>query len=462
MAENLVSEQNDITVIDTDVGQLRYLQDRFDLRVVQGDGIQVSVLESAGADDTDLFIACAASDAANLVACKIAREVFNVPRRIARIRMPEFADHPELMSDEGFAIDALISPERSVTTYLHSLIEFPEALQVVEFAGGRVSVITVRVGHGSPMAHHPVDELREVWPDVTARIVDVLRDGRPLHAGTGTVVAPGDEVVLAVDTRHARRAVRQLREAEKTVHRVMIAGGGNIGLRLARQLAEEGYSVRIIEHDAKRCEYLAAELPDNVLVLHGNGTDEALLERENIEDMDTWLALTSDDEDNIMSSLLAKRLGARKVIALINRQAYGELMQGSHIDVAVSPSQATMSELLRHVRRGDVVAVHRLRQGWPRPWRPSPMATAPTRGWSAARWARSGCPRAPASACWCVATRSSFPTPTPKSSRTTMSSFSCLRAGRCRASRNCSRCRPPFSEPRGRARAPGHDVERYS
>lgn len=363
VAENLVSEQNDITVIDTDVGQLRYLQDRFDLRVVQGDGIQVSVLESAGADDTDLFIACAASDAANLVACKIAREVFNVPRRIARIRMPEFADHPELMSDEGFAIDALISPERSVTTYLHSLIEFPEALQVVEFAGGRVSVITVRVGHGSPMAHHPVDELREVWPDVTARIVDVLRDGRPLHAGTGTVVAPGDEVVLAVDTRHARRAVRQLREAEKTVHRVMIAGGGNIGLRLARQLAEEGYSVRIIEHDAKRCEYLAAELPDNVLVLHGNGTDEALLERENIEDMDTWLALTSDDEDNIMSSLLAKRLGARKVIALINRQAYGELMQGSHIDVAVSPSQATMSELLRHVRRGDVVAVHRLRQG---------------------------------------------------------------------------------------------------
>ena len=143
----------------------------------------------------------------------------------------------------------------------------------------------------------------------------------------------------------------------------MIAGGGNIGLRLARQLADEKYSVRIIERDLKRCEYLATQLPDSVLVLHGSGTDEALLERENIEDMDTWLALTSDDEDNIMSSLLAKRLGARKVIALINRQAYGELMQGSHIDIAVSPSQATMSELLRHVRRGDVAAVHRLRQG---------------------------------------------------------------------------------------------------
>ncbi|SAI67368.1 Trk system potassium uptake protein [Bordetella ansorpii] len=363
VAENLVSEQNDITVIDSDPAQLRYLQERYDLRGLHGDGTQVSVLEAAGAADTDLFIACAASDSANMVACKIARQLFNVPRRIARIRMPEFADHPELMGDEGFCIDALISPERSVTTYLHSLIEFPEALQVVEFADGRVSVVTVRVGQGSPMANLPVDKLREAWPDVTARVVDVLRGGRPLHVGSGTVVAPGDEVVIVVDTRHARRAVRQLREAEKSVRRVMIAGGGNIGLRLARRLAEENYSVRIVERDEKRCLYLAAELPDNVLVLHGNGTDEALLERENIDDMDTYLALTSDDEDNIMSSLLAKRLGARKVIALINRQAYGELMQGSHIDIAVSPSQATMSELLRHVRRGDVVGVHRLRQG---------------------------------------------------------------------------------------------------
>ncbi|RYF60136.1 MAG: Trk system potassium transporter TrkA, partial [Comamonadaceae bacterium] len=254
-------------------------------------------------------------------------------------------------------------PERSVTNYLHSLIEFPEALQVVEFASGRVSVLTVRVGAGSPMANHSLDSLREAWPDVSARVVDVVRDGRAVQAGSGTVILPGDEVVLIVDTRHARRAIRQLRVAEKSVRRIMIAGGGNIGMRLARKLAEDNYSVRLIERDAARCEFLSTQLPNNVLVLHGSGTDEALLTRENIEDMDTWIALTSDDEDNIMSSLLAKRLGARKVIALINRMAYGELMQGSHIDIAVSPSQATMSELLRHVRRGDVVVAHRLRQG---------------------------------------------------------------------------------------------------
>ena len=363
VAENLVSEQNDITVVDTDPVNLRHLQERYDLRTLQGDGTQVSVLQAAGAADADLFIACAAMDSVNLVACRLARVVFNVPRRVARIRAADFAEHPELMNDEGFCIDALISPERSVTAYLHSLIEFPEALQVVEFAEGRVSVIAARVSRGGALANRSIDALREVWPDVSARVIDVLRDGKPVQAGGGTVLAPGDEVVLVVDTRHARRAIRQLREGEKSVHRVMIAGGGNIGLRLARQLASEGYSVRIIERNAERCQLLAGQLPGSVLVLNGNGTDGDLLERENIGDMDIWLALTNDDEDNIMSSLLAKRLGARKVIALINRSAYGELMQGSHIDVAVSPSQATMSELLRHVRRGDVVAAHRLRQG---------------------------------------------------------------------------------------------------
>ena len=363
VAENLVSEQNDITIIDSNPTDLQYLQERFDLRAVHGDGTQVSVLRSAGIEDADLFIACAASDSANLVACRIARQLFNVPRRIARIRSPEFAEHDMLMGDDGFCIDALISPERSVSNYLHSLIEFPEALQVVEFAHGRVSVITARVEEGSPMANHSLNSLREVFPDVTARVVDVLRHGRQIQTGPDVVIEPGDEVILVVDTRHARKAVRQLRDSEKSVRRVMIAGGGNIGMRLAKQLAQEKYSVRLIERSPMRCEYLAANLPDSVLVLQGNGTDEALLARENIDDMDTFLALTSDDEDNIMSSLLAKRLGARKVIALINRQAYGELMQGSLIDIAVSPSQATMSEILQHVRRGDVVAVHRLRQG---------------------------------------------------------------------------------------------------
>lgn len=363
VAENLVSERNDITVVDSNTDQLAPLQEHFDLRVVHGDACQVSVLRKAGAEDADLLIACASLDAVNLVVCKLARQVFNVPRRIARVRSAELPEMAEVMGEGGFCVDAVISPERSVTGYLNKLIEFPEALQMVEFANGRLSVMALGVGEGSPLVARRTDELDSVFPGINARVIDVVRRGRSLLPRPELRVAVGDEALVIVDTQHARRAVRQVRSAEKSVRRVMIAGGGNIGFRVARELAAEGYNIRLIERDPKRCEYLAESLPNNVLVLHGSGTDEDLLEGESIEEMDTWLALTSDDEDNIMSSLLAKRLGARKVIALINRQAYGELMQGSHIDVAISPAQATMSELLRHVRRGDIVAVHRLRQG---------------------------------------------------------------------------------------------------
>jgi len=363
VAENLVSEHNDITVIDDDGLCLSNLQERFDLRGVVGDGTQVSTLRRAGAEDADLLIACAASDAVNLVTCKIARMIFNVPRRIARLRSPELPATPELLDENGFCVDAVISPEGSVTEYLQKLIEFPEALQVVELASGRISVITMRVSANGSMANHALKDLRAMHPEVNARVVDVMRNGRAVTVTPETTIHPGDELLLIADTACAHQAVHQMQQTQEKVRRLMIAGGGNIGARVAKNLGELGYNVRIIEQDQQRCELLASTLPDNVLVLHGNGTDEALLAREGIEDMDTWLALTSEDEDNIMSSLLAKRMGARRVIALINRQAYGELMQGSHIDIAVSPSQATMSELLRYVRQGDIVAAHRLRGG---------------------------------------------------------------------------------------------------
>lgn len=363
VAENLVSEHNDITVIDPDPSRLSDLQERFDLRGLIGDGSQVSAMQRAGAEDADMIIACAASDAINLVACKIARQIFNVPRRVARIRSSEIPAMPELLGEEGFCVDAVISPESSVTDYLTKLVEFPEALQVVDMARGKVSVITMRVSLDGFMANHPLKDLRVMNPDVNAKVVDIVRLGKTITISPETILRPGDELLLIADASHAHQAVRQMSQSKEQVRRVMIAGGGNIGARLARNLANAGYNVRIIEQSMDRCEELATTLPDNVLVLHGNGTDESLLERESIEDMDTWMALTSDDEDNIMSSLMAKRMGAHRVIALINRQAYGELMQGSHIDIAISPAQATMSELLRYVRRGDIVAAHRLRGG---------------------------------------------------------------------------------------------------
>jgi trk system potassium uptake protein TrkA len=362
VAESLVSEQNDITIIDTDVVQLRALQDRFDLRTVPGNGTHPTVLEQAGAHDADMLIATAARDETNLVACQLAATLFNVPTRIARIRAPEFQDHPEITGPGGFHVDHLICPEQTVCDYIIKLIEFPEALQVLEFAGGRASLIAVRAYAGGPLVEHPIRDLRKAHPNIDMRVVAIFRNESAIAPDGDTLIEPGDEVFLLAASEHIRTALSDLRRMDKAVRRIMIAGGGNIGLRLARALGSR-YQVKIIESNALRCEYLASQLPSPTLVLHGDSTDEDLLEDESVGDMDLFVALTNDDENNIMSCMMAKRMGARRVISLINRRAYAELMQGSRIDIAIVPAQTTIGELLTHVRRGDMVAVHSLRRG---------------------------------------------------------------------------------------------------
>ncbi len=369
VAESLVSEQNDITVIDTHPERLAVLQDRLDLRGVVGNGIQPSVLREAGAEDADMLIACAPMDETNLVACKIAHELFNIQTRIARVRSPEFSDGSELMGKAGFAVDEVICPEESLTTYIRKLIQYPEALQVLEFSESRVSLIAVRAMEGGPMVHHVISDLPQLVPGLPMRIVAIYRrdplgiDRRVICNGS-TRIELGDELFVLAANKHIRRVLDALHARSEPVKRVMIAGGGRVGLRLARQIARECH-VKIIDADVARCEYLTTQLPSHSLVLRGDSTDEELLENEGVQDTDLFLALTSDDEDNIMSCLLAKRMGAQRVLALINRRAYADLVQGqgTQIDIAVSPSQTIIGELLAHVRRGDVAAVYSLRRG---------------------------------------------------------------------------------------------------
>ena len=362
VAESLCSEQNDITVIDTDGARLAELQDRFDLRTVVGNAAQPSTLRAAGADDADMVIATTQSDETNLVACHLAALVFNVPTRIARVRAADFQDHPELVGEGAFSVDHLIVPEKTVTDYIDKLVAFPEALQVLEFAGGRVSLIAVRAYAGGPLVQRPIREIRSHIPNVDSRIVAIFRGDRTIYADGDTMIESGDEVFFLAASEHIRAVMSELRRMDKPVRRVMLAGGGRIGLRLAHRLGAR-LEVRIIEPDLKRCEYLASQLPPGVLVLNGDATDEDLLEEESVGDMDLFVAVTSDDEDNIMASLLAKKMGARRTIALINRRAYADLVEGGRIDIAIVPAQATIGELLAHVRRGDVAAVHSLRRG---------------------------------------------------------------------------------------------------
>lgn len=361
VAESLVSEKNDVTVVDTSAERLKDLQNQFDLRTVAGNAAHPEVLAEAGAADTDMLFAVTASDETNLVACKVGHAVFNIPTRIARIRSTWFEHHPELLESDCFSVSHAICPEQIVTEYIERLIEFPEALEVVEFAGGKVDLVAVRAVEGGTLVRHPLRDLEKLLPTIDAKVAGIYRNDRPLALTPETVVHAGDEVFILADARNIREVMTELRKMDRPVRRVIIAGGGNIGLRLARAI-EDRMNVKVIESSKRRCEFLAGQLA-SALVLNGDVSNEDLLADESVDETDLFVSVTNDDEANIMSALLAKRMGARRVIALINRRAYGDLMHGGQIDIAISPAQATLGSLLEHVRRGDVAAVHSIRRG---------------------------------------------------------------------------------------------------
>ena len=361
VAENLVSEANDITVVDTDPARLRELADRFDLRTLLGHGGHPDVLARAGAEDADMIIAVTNSDETNMVACQVAYTLFHTPRKIARVRAQSFLDQDRLFGGDALPIDVRISPEQQVTDYILRLIENPGSLQVMDFAGGRVRLVAVRAYYGGPLVGHELRELYDHMPHVDARVAAIYRHDRAIQPDGDTVIEADDEVFFVAAPKHIRSVMSELRRLEKPYKRLIFAGGGNIGTRLARSL-EKDYRVKIIERSLDRCKLIAEQL-ERTIVLHGDAADEELLLEENIEDTDVFCAVTNADEANILSAMLAKRLGARKVMALINRTAYVDLVQSSRIDVAISPQQATIGSLLKHVRKGDVVVVHSLRRG---------------------------------------------------------------------------------------------------
>lgn len=361
VAESLVPEANDITIVDTEALRLRMLQERLDLRTVLGNGALPSVLRQAGADDCDLLIAVTASDQTNLCACRTAQALFGIPTKIARLRSPDYEQYPGLLDDKNFAVDYSICPEQIVTDHIVKLIEFPEALQAIQFADGLVSLVAVRAVAGAPLVGHPVSHLRQRLPKVDARVAAIYRRDRPIVPDGNTVIEIGDEVFCLAATAKIRQVVRELRGLDRPCRRLMIAGGGNIGFRLA-SATQNDYAVKVIDSDERKARFLGSRL-SRVLVFHGEVTNETLLTAEHIEDMDFFIALTNEEENNILGALLAKSLGARRVLALINRRAYVDLVQSDRIDIAISPAQISIGSLLAHVRRGDVVSVHSLRRG---------------------------------------------------------------------------------------------------
>jgi trk system potassium uptake protein TrkA len=362
LAEHLVREGNDLTVVDLDAEKLAALQDRFDLRTVCGQASHPAILKAAGAEDADMLVAVTLNDETNMVACKLGGTLFNIPTKIARIRAIDYMKYPQLFGPENFGVDHVIAPEQEITDYLRKLIDYPEALQVVDFGGGRARLVAMKARAGGPLVGHELRDLQKHLPGLDARVAAIFRRDRTLVPEGRTVIQDRDEIFFIAATENIRAVMKEMRRGDKSVRRVMIAGGGNIGQRLAKSLETAGYEVKIIDRNKKNTQRLASIL-QSTLVLTGDATDEDLLLEENIEDMDVFCALTNDDEDNIMSSLLAKRLGAKKVIALINRSTYVDLLQGGEIDIALSPAQATIGPLLTHIRRGHMAVVHSLRRG---------------------------------------------------------------------------------------------------
>jgi trk system potassium uptake protein TrkA len=352
---------NEVTVVDNNEDVLRDLQDRIDIRAVAGHASYPSVLEAAGIADTDVLVALTSSDEVNMVACTIAHTLHRTRTKIARIRASEYTRREQLFTEGALAVDVWISPEKLVTDHILRLLSYPGALQVADFADGRVQLVGVRARREGLLVGRELRTLREHLPDTEARVAAIYRNDRLVPTAGDTVIEEHDEIFFVAASDDLRRVMAELRRSEDPVRRLVIAGGGNIGLRLASAL-EKSNQVKIIERDPRRARRIS-EVLENTIVLAGDAADEELLVEENIDSADVFAALTNSEEANVMSAMLAKRLGAKRVMALVNRPAYGELMENRSIDLVISPPMITIGSLLAYVRRGDIVRVHSLRRG---------------------------------------------------------------------------------------------------
>ena len=355
-------DDNDITIIDKDEINLLDLQRHLDIKTVCGFASYPNILEEADIRNMDMVIAVTRSDEGNMLACQMAHTLYQVDKKIARVRTAEYLHRKELFSNDAIPIDFIITPEGLVTNYIKRVVEEPGAEQVFEFENGLVQLVETKAYAGTPIVGHSIKELHKHLPNIHMRIVSLYRNGQPIPAYGDTVIKDGDRVYFVTKKESVSKVLKEFRRLDKAYRNIIIAGGGRIGLNLAKHL-EKNHRVRIIEQSKERVKELADELED-VLVLRGNASDEELLLEEGIENTDLFLALTDSDEINVIVSILAKRLGAHKTIALVKRNVYEDLAeQSDDVDMVISPDQITTSGILAHIRKGDTMMVHSLRQG---------------------------------------------------------------------------------------------------
>jgi trk/ktr system potassium uptake protein len=366
IASYLASEQNDVTVIDQAPELIARVNETLDVQAFVGNASQPDVLESAGAGDADMIIAVTFADEVNMVACQVAHSLFNVPTKIARIRQQSFLEPvwADLFSRDHMPIDVIISPEIEVAQAIARRLAVPGAFDMIPLAEDKVRVIGVRCTEDCPIVHTPLRQLTELFPDLHIVVVGIVHEENAFIPKSTDQMYPGDEVYFVADTDHVPRALAAFGYEEQEAHRMVIIGGGNIGLNLAKVIeATPDMTARIVERDQVRARKIASMLPDT-MVTWGDGLDAEILEEINIRSADTVVAVTDDDETNILGSLLAKRYGVERTIALANKTTYSSLVTTLGIDVLVNPRAITVSTILQHIRRGRIRAVHSLRDGF--------------------------------------------------------------------------------------------------
>lgn len=364
VAAALSYEQNDIIIFDHNSDTLNKLLDRLDISAVCGDASDPAVLRDNEINDVDMILAVTDSDATNIVVCELAHAMFNTPTKIARLRNPEFIRNEYLCNPDGpLHIDTVISPEQLVTQHIMRLIEAPWALQVFDFAGGKVQLAAIRAYSEGALVGHEIQELRQHRPHIDTRVVVIYRGDQAIIPNGHTTIEVNDEVFFIAAREHIHEFIQELRRVDETIgRRVLLSGAGNIGKRLATALAASDFRVILMERDKQKANE-AAELLGNAIVLEGDSTDKDLMESASIEHTEVYCAVTNNDEANILSAIMAKKLGARRTMALVNKPAYADILETTEIDVVISPELTTTSELLKHIRRGSMVAVHSLRRG---------------------------------------------------------------------------------------------------
>ncbi len=354
-------EDDEVTVVDINPDSLEKLSGTADLRVIEGNASHPETLERAGAESADILIAVTSSDEVNMVACQVASSLFNTQTKIARIRASEYTDRPGLFSENELPVDFTISPEDLITNYIIEVIDHPGAFQVLDFADGKIRMVGAKTKPQGFLVDNPISSLHDHLGNEKVRIAAIYREGEMIAPEGNTIIKAGDEVYFIAAPDDIDHMITEFNQDQEEANNIVIAGGGRIGFKLANRL-EENNNVKLIEKSTARAKILAERL-DTTIVLKGDSSDDVLLKEENIENNDVFVATTNSEEANILSAMVAKKMGSKKVMALINKDSFSGLMETDSIDIAISAEQITISALLSHVRRGDVVKVHSLKRG---------------------------------------------------------------------------------------------------